>query len=61
MRLGEEMGNYVLATTDYLYFGGDGLGLEAAAPEPELNGMVWQTPVISWVQKLKAPIEKKLK
>ncbi len=53
--------DYVLATTDYLYFGGDGLGLEAAAPEPELNGMVWQTPVISWVRKLKAPIEKKLK
>jgi len=26
-----------------------------------LNGMVWQTPVISWVQKLMALIEKKLK
>lgn len=57
--------DYVLATTDYLYFGGDGLGLEAAAPEPELNGMVWQTPVITWVRKLasteQAPLEKKLK
>lgn len=57
--------DYVLATTDYLYFGGDGLGLDAAAPEPELNGMVWQTPVITWLRKQasneKAPLEKKLK
>ncbi|MGV3624175.1 MAG: bifunctional metallophosphatase/5'-nucleotidase [Archangium sp.] len=56
---------YVLATTEYIYFGGDGLGLEVVAPEPELNGMVWQTPVIEWVRKQntteKAPLEKLIK
>lgn len=56
---------YVLATTEYIYFGGDGLGLEVVAPEPELNGMVWQTPVIDWVRKQntteKAPLEKLIK
>lgn len=53
---------YQLATTEYLYFGGDGLGLEAVAPEPELTGQVWQTPVIAWLEKLrsseKKPLEK---
>lgn len=53
---------YVLATTEYIYFGGDGLGLEVVAPEPELNGMVWQTPVIEWLRRQntteKAPLEK---
>lgn len=53
---------YQLATTEYLYFGGDGLGLEAAAPHPELTGQVWQTPVIAWIEKLqsteKRPLEK---
>jgi 5'-nucleotidase / UDP-sugar diphosphatase len=56
---------YQLATTDYLYFGGDGLGLEAVAPNPELTGQVWQTPVISWLRQLgtteKKPLEKTLK
>lgn len=56
---------YLLATTDYLYFGGDDLGLEAVAPELELTGQVWQTPVISWLEKQgsseKKPLEKLLK
>jgi 2',3'-cyclic-nucleotide 2'-phosphodiesterase (5'-nucleotidase family) len=53
---------YQLVTTDYLYFGGDGLGLESVAPEPELTGQVWQTPVIAWLKRLgtseKKPLEK---
>lgn len=57
--------DYVVATTEYIYFGGDDLGLEVVAPEPELNGMVWQTPVIEWLQKQqtsdKAPLEMLLK
>lgn len=57
--------DYVLATTEYIYFGGDGLGLEVVAPDPELNGMVWQTPVIEWLRKQnttdKAPLEKLIK
>lgn len=56
--------DYVLATTEYLYFGGDDLGLEVAAPNPELNGQVWQTPVVAWLAKQgtseKKPLEKLL-
>jgi 2',3'-cyclic-nucleotide 2'-phosphodiesterase (5'-nucleotidase family) len=56
---------YVVATTEYLYFGGDGLGLDVVAPNPELTGQVWQTPVIQWLGKLgsdeKKPLEKLLK
>jgi 5'-nucleotidase/UDP-sugar diphosphatase len=56
---------YQLATTEYLYFGGDGLGLEALAPSPELTGQVWQTPVVAWLAKLgsseKRPLEKLIK
>ena len=56
---------YLLATTEYIYFGGDGLGLEAIAPNLELTGQVWQTPVIAWLQKQhcdeKKPLEKLLK
>ena len=51
---------YQLATTDYLYFGGDGLGLEAIAPNPELTGQVWQTPVIEWITKQKTTDKKPL-
>lgn len=43
--------DYLLATTAYLYFGGDDLGFEAAAPNPELTGQVWQTPVVAWLAK----------
>jgi 2',3'-cyclic-nucleotide 2'-phosphodiesterase (5'-nucleotidase family) len=56
---------YTLATTEYLYFGGDGLGLEAADPTPEPTGQMWQTAVVEWTQKLgsdeKKPLEKLLK
>ena len=61
----EKAKRYQLATTDYLYFGGDGLGLEAVAPNPELTGQVWQTPVVAWLTRLgsteKKPLEKLLK
>jgi len=57
--------DYVLATTEYLYFGGDGLGFEPAAPNPELTGQVWQTPVVAWIARQgtteKKPLEKLLK
>jgi 5'-nucleotidase/UDP-sugar diphosphatase len=43
--------DYRLVTTDYVYFDGDGLGFEAAAPNPELTGQVWQTPVVEWLAK----------
>jgi hypothetical protein len=56
---------YLVVTTEYLYFGGDGLGLEFVAPNPELTGQVWQTPVIEWIGKQKTdekkPLEKLLK
>lgn len=56
---------YQLATTEYLYFGGDGLGLEAVAPNPELTGQIWQTPVVTWIKKQgsneKKPLEKLIK
>ena len=56
---------YVLATTEYIYFGGDGLGLDVVAPDLELTGQVWQTPVIAWLSKQgsseKNPLEKLLK
>lgn len=57
--------DYGLVTTEYIYFGGDGLGLEIVAPEFELTGQVWQTPVIRWLEKQqsneKRPLEKLLK
>lgn len=56
---------YLLATTEYIYFGGDGLGFEPAAPNPELTGQVWQTPVVAWIARQgtteKKPLEKLLK
>lgn len=57
--------DYLLATTEYLYFGGDDLGFEAAAPNPELTGQVWQTPVVAWIARQasteKRPLEGLLK
>jgi 2',3'-cyclic-nucleotide 2'-phosphodiesterase (5'-nucleotidase family) len=57
--------DYQLATTEYLYFGGDALGLEDVAPNPELTGQVWQTPVIEWLEKIgskeKKPLESLVK
>ncbi len=40
---------YTLVTTEYLYFGGDGLGLELVDPSPQPNGQMWQTPVMEWL------------
>jgi 2',3'-cyclic-nucleotide 2'-phosphodiesterase (5'-nucleotidase family) len=61
----EPQKDYLLATTEYIYFGGDGLGLEAVAPDLELTGQVWQTPVIAWLEAQhcdeKKPLEKLLK
>lgn len=57
--------DYVLATTESIYFGGDGLGLDVVAPELELTGQVWQTPVIAWLTRQgcseKKPLEKIVK
>ncbi len=57
--------NYTLATTEYLYFGGDSLGLEAFDPTPETTGQMWQTPVIEWTTAKKSdeknPLDPKLK
>jgi hypothetical protein len=56
---------YVVATTEYIYFGGDGLGLEVVAPDPDFTGEVWQTPVVEWLRAQKSnekkPIEALLK
>lgn len=56
---------YSVVTTEYIYFGGDGLGLEEITPDIELTGQVWQTPVIEWLLKQKtdekSPLEKQLK
>lgn len=56
---------YSLATTEYLYFGGDNLGLQALDAEPQTTGQMWQTPVIEWTlaQKTdeKHPLDAKLK
>lgn len=56
---------YVVATTEYIYFGGDGLGLEVVAPDPDFTGEVWQTPVVEWLRAQKSnektPIEGILK
>lgn len=57
--------DYTLVTTEYVYFGGDGLGLDVVAPDLELTGQVWQTPVIAWLSKQgtdeKKPLEKLIK
>jgi 2',3'-cyclic-nucleotide 2'-phosphodiesterase (5'-nucleotidase family) len=51
---------YVVATTEYIYFGGDGLGLEVVAPDPDFTGQVWQTPVIDWLRAKKTDEKKPL-
>lgn len=51
---------YVVATTEYIYFGGDGLGLEVVAPDPDFTGQVWQTPVIEWLRAKKSDEKKPL-
>jgi len=56
---------YTLATTEYLYFGGDNLGLQELDPDPETTGQMWQTPVIEWTSSKKTdeknPLETKVK
>ncbi|MFT3711653.1 MAG: 5'-nucleotidase C-terminal domain-containing protein [Archangium sp.] len=52
--------DYVVATTEYIYFGGDGLGLEVVAPDPDFTGQVWQTPVIEWLRSKKTDEKKPL-
>ena len=56
---------YTLATTEYLYFGGDNLGLQELDPNPETTGQMWQTPVIEWTQSKKtdekSPLDAKVK
>lgn len=51
---------YVVSTTEYIYFGGDGLGLDVVAPDPDFTGMVWQTPVIEWLRNKKSDEKKPL-
>ena len=51
---------YTVATTEYLYFGGDGLGLELVAPNPDFTGEVWQTPVVEWLRGQKTDEKKPL-
>ncbi|MGQ0508916.1 MAG: bifunctional metallophosphatase/5'-nucleotidase [Myxococcaceae bacterium] len=56
--------DYTVATSDYVYFGGDGFALEKADPLPTETGMMCQTPVIEWTQKQNTndtkPLEKTL-
>jgi 2',3'-cyclic-nucleotide 2'-phosphodiesterase (5'-nucleotidase family) len=57
--------SYTLATTEYLYFGGDNFGLQALDADPQATGQMWQTPVIEWTMAKKTdekhPLEGKLK
>lgn len=41
---------YKVATIEFLYFGGDGLSLETADPEPTATGMLWQAPILDWTR-----------
>ncbi len=56
---------YTLATTEYLYFGGDNLGLQDLDANPETTGQMWQTPVIEWTLAKKTdeknPLDAKVK
>jgi 2',3'-cyclic-nucleotide 2'-phosphodiesterase (5'-nucleotidase family) len=56
---------YLVATLDYLYFGGDNFEIEPHDVGPNFTGMGWQTAVIDWTKKLgttdKAPLEDALK
>lgn len=50
----------MVSTTEYIYFGGDGLGLDVIAPDPDFTGQVWQTPVIEWLRNKKSEQKKPL-
>ncbi len=56
---------YTLATTEYLYFGGDTLGLAEFDTDPQTTGQMWQTPVIEWTAAKKTdeknPLDGKVK
>ncbi len=53
--------DYVVATTDYVYFGGDDLGLQVVAPERTRHSAGWQASVVAWlhhhVTSEQAPLE----
>lgn len=53
---------YTLATTDYLYLGGDGFTLHTLAPGPTATKTSWQAATIAWTEAKKttdkAPLEK---
>lgn len=55
---------YTLATTDYLYLGGDGFKLHEADPAPTATKVSWQAALIEWTKAQgtaeKAPLEAKL-
>jgi 5'-nucleotidase/UDP-sugar diphosphatase len=55
---------YTLATTDYLYLGGDGFKLHEADPTPTQTKVSWQAALIEWTKGQasteKAPLEAKL-
>jgi len=41
---------YSVATTDYLFFGGDGSRFAEDDPSPERTGQSWRQPVIDWTR-----------
>ncbi len=51
---------YTLATTDYLYLGGDGFKLAEADPQPTLTKTSWQAAVIEWTKGKKSDEKKPL-
>jgi 2',3'-cyclic-nucleotide 2'-phosphodiesterase (5'-nucleotidase family) len=56
---------YTVATTDYLYFGGDGFEIEKKDTAPNFTSQFWQTLVIDATQRLNAteqfPLETRVK
>ena len=51
---------YTLATTDYLYLGGDGFKLHEADPNPTQTGVSWQSALIEWTKAKKSDEKKPL-
>lgn len=51
---------YTLATTDYLYLGGDGFKLHEADPNPTLTKTSWQASIIEWTKAKKSDEKKPL-
>jgi 5'-nucleotidase/UDP-sugar diphosphatase len=51
---------YVVATTDYQYFGGDGFTFQEADPNADFTGVMWQTAVIEWTKKQQSGAQKPL-